>query len=170
MTTKLFPWFQRKFTFEFPTETYACLLMRLRGTPSRLEEVVAGVKPHLLIARPGDTWSIQENAGHLLDLEPLWEARVRDYTEDKEELTPADLTNTKTHKAEHNEANTRAILEEFRNTRLAWLDPLSSFEINHFGKTRNHPRLKTPMRLVDLLYFVAEHDDHHLARIFELAR
>ncbi len=26
------------------------------------------------------------------------------------------------------------------------------------------------MRLVDLLYFVAEHDDHHLARIWELHR
>jgi len=25
-----------------------------------------------------------------------------------------------------------------------------------------------PMRLVDHLYFVAEHDDHHLARIWEL--
>jgi hypothetical protein len=26
------------------------------------------------------------------------------------------------------------------------------------------------MRLVDHLYFVAEHDDHHLARIWELIR
>jgi hypothetical protein len=26
-----------------------------------------------------------------------------------------------------------------------------------------HPHLKTPMRLVDHLYFVAEHDDHRLA-------
>jgi hypothetical protein len=31
-----------------------------------------------------------------------------------------------------------------------------------------HPRLKQPMRLVDHLYFVAEHDDHHLARIWEM--
>jgi hypothetical protein len=31
-----------------------------------------------------------------------------------------------------------------------------------------HPRLKTPMRLIDHLYFVAEHDDHHHARIWEL--
>jgi hypothetical protein len=28
--------------------------------------------------------------------------------------------------------------------------------------------LRTPMRLVDHLYFVAEHDDHHLARIWDL--
>jgi len=37
-----------------------------------------------------------------------------------------------------------------------------------FARTIPHPRLKTPMRLVDHLYFVAEHDDHHLARIWEL--
>jgi hypothetical protein len=37
-----------------------------------------------------------------------------------------------------------------------------------FARTIPHPRLKTPMRLVDHLYFAAEHDDHHLARIWEL--
>jgi hypothetical protein len=25
-----------------------------------------------------------------------------------------------------------------------------------------HPRLKIPVRIIDLVYFVAEHDDHHL--------
>jgi len=30
-----------------------------------------------------------------------------------------------------------------------------------------HLRLKQPMRLVDGLYFVAEHDDDHLATIWE---
>jgi hypothetical protein len=30
--------------------------------------------------------------------------------------------------------------------------------------------LKQAMRLIDHLYFVAEHDDHHLARIWELIR
>ena len=34
--------------------------------------------------------------------------------------------------------------------------------------SRLHPRLKQPMRLVDHLYFVAEHDDHHLAKIWEM--
>jgi hypothetical protein len=33
-----------------------------------------------------------------------------------------------------------------------------------------HPRLRQPMRFVDHLYFVAEHDDHHLATISELAK
>jgi hypothetical protein len=35
-------------------------------------------------------------------------------------------------------------------------------------RTAVHPRLQMPMRLVDWAYFVAEHDDHHLARIREL--
>jgi hypothetical protein len=33
-----------------------------------------------------------------------------------------------------------------------------------------HPRLQQPMRVVDMAFFVAEHDDHHLARMTQLAR
>jgi len=41
-------------------------------------------------------------------------------------------------------------------------------EPDAFARTSLHPRLKQPMRLVDHLHFVAEHDDHHLAKIWEL--
>jgi len=37
-------------------------------------------------------------------------------------------------------------------------------------KSSLHPRLNMPMRTMDLFLFVAEHDDHHLARITELAK
>jgi hypothetical protein len=37
-----------------------------------------------------------------------------------------------------------------------------------FARSMLHPRLQQPMRLVDHLYFAAEHDDHHLACIWEL--
>ena len=33
-----------------------------------------------------------------------------------------------------------------------------------------HPRLERPMRLIDMMFFHAEHDDYHLARISELRR
>jgi len=36
-------------------------------------------------------------------------------------------------------------------------------------KSALHPRLKIPMRTIDLFIFVAEHDDHHLAKIIEIA-
>ena len=38
-------------------------------------------------------------------------------------------------------------------------------EVADIFRTALHPRLETPMRMMDLFYFVAEHDDHHLARI-----
>jgi len=37
-------------------------------------------------------------------------------------------------------------------------------------RTARHPRLGTPMRLIDIAFFTAEHDDHHLSRITELMR
>lgn len=37
-------------------------------------------------------------------------------------------------------------------------------------RTAAHPRLGQPMSVVDLCFFVAEHDDHHLATITELRR
>jgi hypothetical protein len=47
-------------------------------------------------------------------------------------------------------------------------DEIGELDASLFARSIPHPRLKTPMRLVDHFYFVAEHDDHHLARIWEL--
>jgi hypothetical protein len=48
------------------------------------------------------------------------------------------------------------------------VDRVGELQPDFFGRTLLHPRLKQPMRLVDHLFFVAEHDDHHLAKIWEL--
>jgi len=69
-------WFERKFESAFPVEQHPNLCVRLRGTPARLEEIVRGAARDVLLKRPGDKWSAQEHAGHLLDLEPLWMARL----------------------------------------------------------------------------------------------
>lgn len=169
-TMNLQPWFERKFGFEFGIEQAPCLKIRLRGTPVRLEEQIGALDRDVVTARRGDEWSIQENAGHLTDLEPLWLHRVDDFLEGRNELTPADLTNAKTHEADHNETSLSFVLAEFRAARKALSDRIESLEIQDFARTALHPRLKTPMRLVDLLFFVAEHDDHHLARMWDLER
>jgi|SRR5271169_3406603 len=44
--------------------------------------------------------------------------------------------------------------------RLRKLEVLTEDEV---ARTALHPRLQQPMRLLDWAYFVAEHDDHHLA-------
>jgi uncharacterized damage-inducible protein DinB len=160
-------WFERKFDFSFPVELLPNLCARLRGTPARLEEALRG-RPHNLLIRKTEKWSAQEHAGHLLDLESLWLARVNDYVATSDQLTAADLQNRKTDEANHNARPLEEILAGFRSARGRLLKRVSELEAPLFTRAITHPRLKTPMRLVDHLYFVAEHDDHHLARISEI--
>jgi uncharacterized damage-inducible protein DinB len=161
-------WFERKFDFTFPVEQYPNLCIRLRGTPARLEEMLRGCARERLVEKPENKWSAQEHAGHLLDLESLWMARVDDYMAGLTELTAADLSNRKTDEADHNARPLADILAEFRKARLRLVDRVGEIDPALFARSVVHPRLKQPMRLVDHLYFVAEHDDHHLAKIWEL--
>ena len=161
-------WFERKFEFSFPVELRPNLLARLRGTPARLEETLRGRSAGLLTRKVEGKWSAQEHAGHLLDLEPLWLARVGDYAAASEQLTVADLRNRKTDEANHNSHPIEQIALGFRAAREILLQRVDELDPSLFSRAIPHPRLKTPMRLVDHLYFVAEHDDHHLARIWEL--
>jgi len=161
-------WFERKFEFTFPVELYPNLAARLRGTPPRLEETVRGHSREILTRKDQGKWSAQEHAGHLLDLEQLWLKRIGDFVAGGAELTAADLKNQKTHDANHNAHPLDQILADFRSARSALMTKLETIEPDRLDRTMLHPRLKQPMRLVDHLYFVAEHDDHHLARIWEL--
>jgi uncharacterized damage-inducible protein DinB len=161
-------WFERKFEFTFPVEQYPNLCVRLRGTPARLEEMLQGAPRPLLTRKPDGKWSAQEHAGHLLDLEALWLVRVEDFLTRGDTLTVADLTNSRTHEGNHNARPIGEILSEFRAARLRLLGRVEKLPQETFGRSLFHPRLQQPMRLVDHLYFVAEHDDHHLASIWEM--
>ena len=72
---------------------------RLRGTPACLEERVRDLSHGTLSKRIGDAWSIQEQFGHLSDLEPLWYGRVEDLSTGRAQLRTADLTNSATWEA-----------------------------------------------------------------------
>ena len=164
-------WYERKFSFTFPPEQYPNLCSRLRGTPARLEEIVRSVAPENLVRKAGTQWSIQEHAGHLLNLEPLWRKRVGNFLEENtQSLAVTDLSNRQTDEANYNASPLADILAAFRASRQQLLDDLEKLEPESYSLTRLHPRLKQPMRLVDHLYFVAEHDDHHLAKIWELIK
>ena len=169
MSAGLPRWFDRTFSFTEGVETHPYLRSRLRGTPARLADATGHLDRALLTRRVDDTWSIQENAGHLLDLEPLWAGRLDDFMGGAATLRAADLSNRKTEDARHNEADLGDILARFREERLAFVMRLDALSLHDFGRTALHPRLKQPMRLVDHLFFVAEHDDQHLARIWELS-
>jgi len=166
--TQLGKWFERKFEFAFPVELFPNVIIRLRGTPTRLEELVRNRPREVLIRKLDGKWSAQEHAGHLRDLEPLWLARVEDFLSGAGQLSVADLSNRKTDEANHNAHELGEILRSFRSARNELLNRVSRLDSELFERSLVHPRLKQPMRLVDHLYFVAEHDDHHLARIWEL--
>jgi uncharacterized damage-inducible protein DinB len=161
-------WFERRFEFTFPVEQYPNLCVRLRGTPARLEEITRGISRDVLVARTEDKWSVQEHAGHLFDLESLWMSRVDDFLVSGDTLTVADLRNRRTYEANHNARLLTEILADFRAARMRLVDRLAQLDPALYSRTMLHPRLQQPMRLVDHLYFVAEHDDHHLAKIWEL--
>lgn len=147
---------------------YPNICVRLRGTPVRLEEFVRGCSHEMLVLKQGEKWSAQEHAGHLLDLEALWFTRAQEYSGSGGELSVADLTNRRTFEANHNARPIGELLAEFREARRRLVECVQEMEASVFGRSLTHPRLKKPMRLVDHLYFVAEHDDHHLAWIWEL--
>ena len=158
-------WFERSFVFDLAVEQFPLIVERLRGTPARLEERTCELPEEQLTRNVEGNWSVQENVGHLLDLEPLWSGRIEDIYAGAEYLRPADLNNTATHNANHNQTPMNQLLSLFRKERktlVSKLDQLTRSEIEAFGL---HPRLQQPMRAIDLAFFVAEHDDHHLATI-----
>lgn len=163
-------WTDRRFDFNFPAEIYPELIERLRGVPARLEEHTTNLSHEVLTARHEDRWSIQENAGHLWDLESLVQQRINEYIAGANQLHAADMTNRKTFEAHHNDVPISRILDSFRTERTTTVDRLESLDGEVFSRAAIHPRLNTPMRLVDMLFFQAEHDDYHLTRIAELVR
>ncbi|UCD93795.1 MAG: DinB family protein [Candidatus Zixiibacteriota bacterium] len=165
-----FNWFARKFKFDLPPEIFPMVVERLRGTPVRLEEMTKSLPQGILTRRPKETWTILENVGHLWDLEPLWDGRIDDFLEGKERLRAADSINKKTDDANHNAASLDTLLGSFRTAREAMVARFDAMEENQVSLTALHPRLDQPMRMIDLAIFIAEHDDHHLARITDLAR
>ena len=163
-------WFDRKFNFDNQQNIFPSIIERLIGTPARLEEKMKSIPANILEVKPEGTWSIKENIGHLTDLEPLWQGRLQDFLDGKKELRPTDLANRKTDEANHNARSLDELLKEFRRVRMYTVSLIGDMDEEVIFRTALHPRLKTPMRVMDSFLFVAEHDDHHLARITEIAK
>ncbi len=162
-------WFERGFDFTFPVELRGSVISRLRGGPVRLEETLRG-RAHEVpwCGKRRGNGRRRSMLGTCWILSRSWLARVGDYVAGKEQLTAADLQNRKTEEANHNARAPGRDLREFRANRAKLLHSVQELDGSLFSRAIPHPRLKVPMRLVDHLYFVAEHDDHHLARIWEM--
>ena len=127
-----------------------------------MDEAVRGLSRDRLIAKPEGKWSIQENAGHLLDEEILFRVRLREFLVGAQFLTPAPYA---TGELTHNNVVIESILDRSRQARAEDVEEIAALRPDDFARTAWHGRLQVSMRLVDHLFFFTEHDDHHLARI-----
>lgn len=161
-------WTERKFNFDFPEGWIYNILERLRGTLARINEMTKSLADEQAAFKPGGKWSIKEHIGHLADLEEIHEGRIADFLWRKEVLRAADMSNAKTNLANHNLKSVKQLLEDFSRKRKQFIVHLEKLddETQHFKSM--HPRLQIMMRLVDMAYFTAEHDDHHLASMREI--
>lgn len=163
------PWFERSFHFDFPLSHFPVIFSRLEGSIFRLQCILAAADEEAC-SQSYNGWSVKEHLGHLTDLEELWWGRLQDFLDNKTELRPADLTNTKTNEAGHNEKSLERLMQGFVMERQKTLETIYHFDRGTLGLTSVHPRLQQPMRLIDSLFFVAEHDDHHITKISSFLR
>lgn len=160
------PWIERKFHFDFPVGLFPVIYSRLEGTVFRIQQLVENAEENTDDEANG--WTIKEHIGHLTDLESLWWMRLEDFKSGKPVLTAADMANEKTRTANHNEKSYDQLFSDFQAERYKMLETIYWFNETFLSSTSLHPRLNQPMRVVDSLYFVAEHDDHHIAKMQEL--
>ncbi len=163
-------WFERKFPPIKDNGLLPGILERLEGTPFRLEAKIRNLQEGQMETSMDGKWGIKKEIGHLIDLEPLWLRRFQQIIDGLADLKEADLQNTKTHEAGHDKQTLESLVLDFRDQRQTLLKLLRNLQPEDLQKAARHPRLGTPMFLIDLAFFVAEHDDHHLAQITFLSK
>ncbi len=157
------PWFERKLSFGFPKEMLPYFLERLSGTAIRIEKKVEGKSDALLSERLNNKWSVKQQIGHLAEVDRIANLRIDEMIKGVPVLSPAVFE-----PQDYNPWPIAKVLEFFRENRAANLKKYASLSSDNLLKSSIHPRLKVPMTPVDLAWFDAEHDDHHLVKINEI--
>jgi DinB superfamily len=157
-------WFDRKLTFERPVEMLPYYLIRLEGTLPRLREMVADCSEELLAMRFENKWSVKENIGHLGEVDEIACKRIDEMRRGVPNLAPAVF---EPH-WDFNRMPIFEILNYFHVNRKKNLEQYRSLDPAELKQSSMHPRLRVKMTPVDLAWFDAEHDDHHLVRIKEI--
>lgn len=161
-------WVNRKFNLDLPSGWLLNVLTRLDGVSVRLEKITSNLSNQQLSSQLNDKWSIKEHIGHLIDLEELHIGRIQDFIDRKEILRAADMSNKKTYAANHNERPIHDLMDKFKSKRDQFIHSLRSLDDDTQEFVATHPRLNVPMRVVDMAFFTAEHDDHHIASIYKI--
>jgi hypothetical protein len=163
---KKIDWFERQFTFGLPAGMLPFYLERLEGTAARIERKVAGIADEILSGKLDGKWSVKENIAHLAEVDEIALKRIDEMRRGISPMSPAVIQPGK----DYNTMPMGDIIGFFRTNRKKNLDKYKSLTDDELGKLSLHPRLRVQMTPVDLAWFDAEHDDHHLVRINEILR
>ena len=160
---KLLPWFERNLKFGLSAQMLPYYLERLEGTSIRLEAKVRGVSDKVLSTNINDKWSVKQNMGHLAEVDEIANKRIDEMISGAAVMTPAVFE-----PQDYNPWPIEEVLDYFRKTRIKNINKYKSLSDRDLTKSSLHPRLRIQMTPVDLAWFDAEHDDHHLVKINEI--
>jgi hypothetical protein len=155
-------WIERTFPAHLPIAMAPNVWTRIAGSIPRIQwhgDHAGGA------SEPADAWSMAEHIGHLGDLEVLAHVRLDDFDAGRDTLHAADMSNTATKDANYRSQYIDDVVRRFIELRAITLERTARMSSAEWGRSALHPRLKTPMRVIDLMEFMAEHDDHHFAEM-----
>jgi len=156
-------WFERVFTFGLPKKMLPFYIERLEGTIPRIEAKVKYVPEQILSTKLDNKWSVKENIGHLAEVDEIANKRIDQMIAGISPLSPAVFEPKPYH-----ELPIQEVINFFREARSKNIRRYKELSPSDLEKTALHPRLKVMMSPVDLAWFDAEHDDHHMVRISEI--
>lgn len=154
------PWFERNLKFGLPKEMLPFYLERLEGTMYRIQAKVKGYDNQILSERFNGKWSVKQNIGHLAEVDEIANKRIDEMVAGISPMSPAVFE-----PQDYNPWPIEQVVEYFITTRSKNLSKYLSIAEDNLLKQSLHPRLKVMMTPVDLAWFDAEHDDHHLVTI-----
>jgi DinB superfamily len=157
-------WFERKFQFGLPAGMLPFYIERLKGTIARLESKVIGVPEAILSHQLNGKWSVKQNIGHLAEVDEIAIRRIDEMIAGAPIMSPAVFEP----RLDYNNQSVHEVLAFFLKNRTKNIDRYETLSEDDIGKSSLHPRLKVMMTPIDLAWFDAEHDDHHLVRINEI--
>jgi hypothetical protein len=161
---KKYEWFERKFVFGLPSGMLPFYLERLEGTIARIEKKTSGIPEEVLSFKADGKWSIKQNIGHLAEVDEIALKRIDEMVQGITPMSPAVFEP----RLDYNAHPLSAVIKYFRENRIKNLKKYKSIQESDLLRSSLHPRLKVEMTPVDLAWFDAEHDDHHLVRINEI--
>jgi hypothetical protein len=160
---KTIPWFERNLKFGHSPEMLPYFLERLEGTHVRVQAKVNHISNEILSTKIQGKWSVKETIGHLAEVDEVANRRIDEMIAGAEVLSPAVFE-----PKDYNPWPVSKVLDYFQATRNGNLAKYRSLNDHDLLKSSIHPRLKVRITPVDLAWFDAEHDDHHLVKINEI--